>query len=303
MSATTRKPRLPPERVEAELRRLFGAISNFERIAEGEESQAFAFASGREQMIARINRDAEGFRKDALAQQLFSAPNLPIPKVRCIADLEGSALCVSVRAVGLTLQALGDEAATCAPALAITLDAMAAADISAISGFGPFSSDRTGSFGSWGEFVAAIGDPQRYDWSNTGKLLDKQALHRLLGLVEDCAGSCTDIRALVHGDFGSNNVLAAGNAITAVIDWSEALTGDPLYDVANIFFWRPWLACMEQQCRYFEQHQSQRIANDRRLRCYQIRIGLETLHEALRDEDTSVATWALERCTKIARGL
>jgi aminoglycoside phosphotransferase (APT) family kinase protein len=39
----------------------------------------------------------------------------------------------------------------------------------------------------------------------------------------------------VHGDFGSNNVLADGEHITGVVDWSEAMIGDPLYDVANIF--------------------------------------------------------------------
>src|SRR5699024_2408647 len=57
---------------------------------------------------------------------------------------------------------------------------------------------------------------------------------------------------LVHADFGSNNVLTDNGRITAVIDWSEAMFGDSQYEVANIFFWRPWLACMEQQTRYFE---------------------------------------------------
>ncbi len=39
----------------------------------------------------------------------------------------------------------------------------------------------------------------------------------------------------MHGDFGSNNVLADGTVTTGVIDWGEAMFGDPRYDIANIF--------------------------------------------------------------------
>jgi Ser/Thr protein kinase RdoA (MazF antagonist) len=40
--------------------------------------------------------------------------------------------------------------------------------------------------------------------------------------------------ALLHGDLGSHNVFTDGRDITAVIDWEDALSGDPVFDVA---FW------------------------------------------------------------------
>ena len=39
---------------------------------------------------------------------------------------------------------------------------------------------------------------------------------------------------LLHGDPGSHNVFTDGAVITAIIDWEDSLSGDPIYDVA---FW------------------------------------------------------------------
>ena len=47
---------------------------------------------------------------------------------------------------------------------------------------------------------------------------------------------CPEEHKLVHGDFGSNNVLTDGQKITGVLDWDCALYGDPLFDVAGSFF-------------------------------------------------------------------
>jgi Ser/Thr protein kinase RdoA (MazF antagonist) len=44
-------------------------------------------------------------------------------------------------------------------------------------------------------------------------------------------------RVLVHGDFGPNNVLLAGSAVVAVLDWEFAHLGDPVEDLA----WCEWL--------------------------------------------------------------
>ncbi len=111
---------------------------------------------------------------------------------------------------------------------------------------------------------------------------------------------CPERWQLAHGDFGSNNVLARGGNITGVIDWSEALLGDPLYDVANILFWRTWLNCMEQQAAYSES----RIANDpgvkRRLICYQLRIGLRETLESAKAGNGEACRWAFARCENLA---
>src|SRR5262249_32278643 len=40
--------------------------------------------------------------------------------------------------------------------------------------------------------------------------------------------------ALLHGDLGSHNVFTDGASITALIDWEDCLSGDPVFDIA---FW------------------------------------------------------------------
>jgi len=40
-------------------------------------------------------------------------------------------------------------------------------------------------------------------------------------------------RAICHGDFHPQNLLADGRAITAVLDWPNSLIADPAYDVAS----------------------------------------------------------------------
>jgi Ser/Thr protein kinase RdoA (MazF antagonist) len=40
--------------------------------------------------------------------------------------------------------------------------------------------------------------------------------------------------SLLHGDLGNHNVFGDGAAITALIDWEDALSGDPVFDIA---FW------------------------------------------------------------------
>ena len=56
----------------------------------------------------------------------------------------------------------------------------------------------------------------------------------------------TEIRKLLHGDFGSNNLIVNGERVAAVLDRDCAVYGDPLYEVASAYFWSPWLMCMRK---------------------------------------------------------
>ena len=107
--------------------------------------------------------------------------------------------------------------------------------------------------GSWREFLSSIAEPAFYDWKSMAGVVDLDQVNRALEcLLADVATLSGTPRPHRTGDFGSNNVLTDGSRITGVLDWSEAMIGDGMYDVANILFWRTWLACMEQQAQYFE---------------------------------------------------
>lgn len=295
-----RKPNFAPGHIEDYLRSRFRHVDEFEPLTEGEESQAFAFRGDSERLVVRTNKARIGFDKDCYAHRHFASAILPVPEVRSVETFEDQWLCVSVRAPGQTLEALSREAGSYAQAVADTMDALASTDVSALSGFGPFDAGGRAPFEHWHEYLTAIADPAHFDWSAVSGIAPPAKVQRLLDRVAELAPTCPDTRQLVHADFGSNNLLVASGQITAVIDWSEAMLGDPLYDVANIFFWRTWLACMEEQASFFERRRGHHDWDDDRLVCYQLRIGLQAAHDAATDGDADFVHWALDRCETLA---
>jgi len=57
---------------------------------------------------------------------------------------------------------------------------------------------------------------------------------RLIRSLFGARGPEAPAAALLHGDPGSHNAFGAGGAISCLIDWEDALAGDPAYEVA---FW------------------------------------------------------------------
>lgn len=271
----------------------FDGLGELEPLAEGEESRAYAFTATGGDFVVRINASPTGFEKDRLAFLHLNTPLVPIPEVMLIAPLTANSHgCVSRRLPGQTLQALPDgDAYAYGPAVAALLDALDQLDPARLAASGLFARGEQ----SWPHFLR---EPESWHWEGLAPG-DTDIVRQSLDAIALLADSIPEPRGLVHGDFGSNNVLVTDGVITGLIDWSEAMIGDPRYDLANILFWRPWLDCMEQQCRYFETEKPERLADGPTLACYQLRIGLAVLHEALNGADRTMIDWSLQRCTEI----
>jgi hygromycin-B 4-O-kinase len=210
--------------------------------------------------------------------------------------------CISENLPGVTLQDLrSEQLPPVIDPVARTLEAIAESDLQGMSGFGPFNAQGIGAYQSWRHFLTDIASSERNRWNAVDGLADRSHVLLLLKILEDLALECPEISCLVHGDFGSNNVLTNGFEVTGVIDWSEALIGDPLYDVANIFFWSTWLNCMRQQAHYFESRLGSLPELRNRLLCYQLRIGLAEVHQNVVEGNRDAAAWALSRCGELAR--
>lgn len=278
------------------------AATRFAPLPEGEESQVFSFQNENVSYVLRINSTARGFEKDALAHLRFNRSTLPIPNVVEIGRIdEAHAYCISHRVPGVTWQALppGNSENLLTP-IAEVMNAIATCDLSGLRGFGPFDALGAGSFPTWHSFLTGLADHFRHNRTAVARYVETDRIQPIVDLVEQLAVYCPEQRRLVHGDFGSNNVLTDGRKITGVIDWSEALLGDPLYDVANIFFWRTWLGCMQQLATYFESRIGDKTNLKQRLTCYQLRIGLnEVLQNSISGNPES-CLWAISRCEAIA---
>lgn len=293
-----RKPIVDIEQLTAAVIDHYGKITHMEPVQDGMESFAFRVVISGKKYVLRVNHQAEGFEKDDFANRHFAGPGLPVPEIEAIGLLDnGIAWCLSALAPGVTLQDLPEAylPAVVAPVAAV-MQAMAAAPLESVTGFGPFNSRGEGRYPSWKAYLESICREGNYDWHTAGKRVPLKRIKPLQERLLQYLPGIPEVRQLVHGDFGSNNVLTDGHRITGVIDWSEAMAGDSLYDMANIFFWRTWLPCMEYQARYFE---TQSI-DQARLNGYQLRIGLEEVYQTAIAGDMDDMDWALVRCEHLA---
>jgi hygromycin-B 4-O-kinase len=232
------KPSLPDFMIEAALRERWGEVSAFGKLAEGLDSQAYGFRHDDADYVARINRSSRGFRKDAFVHHRFAGPTLPVPEIVDIAQLDDShVICISRRAPGVRLHDLAAaELARVTGSITEVLAAIAASDLAGTEGFGRFDAHGAGPCGTWHDFLTSVADLQQFNWKEAGHAVDMAVVSAAIGLVGALAARCPTLRCLVHGDFGSYNLMTDRRRITAVIDWDRALFGDPLYEIANLLF-------------------------------------------------------------------
>jgi hygromycin-B 4-O-kinase len=290
------KPSLADSVILAALRERRGAISGFARLAEGLDSQAYGFRHDHADYVARVNRSSRGFRKDAFVHQRFAGPTLPIPEIVDITRLGDAHICTSRRAPGVRVHDLTSaEFSAVMPSMRDVMAAIPASDLAGTQGFGRFDANGTAPHGTWKGFLTSVADPQRFDWS--GAPVDMAVVRAAVALVMALAERCPERRCLVHGDFGSYNLMTDRRRITAVIDWDRALFGDPLYDTANLLFWRE--ACLEPLTLALRAASDAESGAKERLLCYQLRIGLQELFESAAGETPVDIGWLTARCKSL----
>ena len=296
------KTTLPPATLQAFLRDTVGAITELSPMTEGEESQAFSFRADGNAYVVRINRTLAGVRQDARAARHFASDMLPIPAVVQLGRIDAAhAFCIAEKAAGITLQDADEGAIGRALGpLTESWRAIGAIDLAGSSGYGAIADDGNAPFESWSAYLLSIMDTDSDPWCHAAGV-DRRLLRALSEEFRSLVPLCPAERALVHGDFGGNNVLidADTGAITAVLDWECALYGDPLFDIAGAYFWRPWLRCMERAAEYWDTALGALPRYRERIACYQLRIGLSEIRANALDNDGAMVDWLQRRCRDV----
>jgi hygromycin-B 4-O-kinase len=270
-------------------------------IAQGEDSQTYGVEAAGQSYVVRINRSDEGFRKDRYVHERFSSPRLPIPRVVAIGPIgDGLHFCLTERASGSTIedQAPSEVSRLVEPLFAAWTE-LARCDIDDSSGYGWFDDNGTAFSESWRSYLRSEAD----GWEGLregGAELTGRDPGDLLDLYRSLIDSCPEERGLVHGDFGSNNVMVAGDRVTAVLDWDHAMYGDPLFDVATARFWATWLDCMAQQIKLFDERLSHLPNYQERVLCYALYAGFHSFLEGGEHRDDVAARWCEARCRELA---
>ncbi len=263
---------------------------------EGEVSQAFSF-EGDQGYVIRINRSIEGFQKDAYAYKYFHSDRIPIPEVTQLGHIdEQHAFCITECVSGLTLQDVNHEVIK--QLLQPTADvwfALQEYNLSQTSGYGNFDANGRGQYTTWQEYLLSILNTT----SPYRDHIDQTSLIYIIAVFTSLIPFCPEERHLIHGDFGSNNILTDGRRITTVLDWDCAKYGDSLFDVATAYFWSTWLDCMAAQAAYYEANLTHLPNYRERLLCYQLHIGLSEVYDNILHHDWHMAQWTIKRCVEI----
>ena len=161
--------------------------------------------------------------------------------------LDDGHFAVSERVPGRTLEELTPtERLPLLPAKLDTLDAVFRADVSASRGYGHWDATGTGRSATWRDCLATIADDETEGFYRNwhalfrDSFLERDVYETVYRHILRLAALCPQERALIHNDYQFENVLTDGRRITGVIDWANALYGDPLYEVARLLWWSGW---------------------------------------------------------------
>jgi hygromycin-B 4-O-kinase len=244
----------------------------------GEFSQAYLFEVQQQKRIIRINPSSAGFTKDQIISRSY--PHIPAVSILEIGRLSnGNAYCISEALVGSPLHRLEDwENMNLLPELFEIMNRIHLSDIKH-SGYGKWDIHSTGKYASWYEALQSLFEADQWQLlAESVKFFDLKLLSTLRKEFQKLERFIPQDRHLLHGDFGRTNILAHNGKITGVIDWSEAMVGDPLFDLAWIAFWPEKIRYIQQ---YYEHNQGEPKLNLRhyheRLLAYFIVIGIHSL--------------------------
>ncbi|MDA0366201.1 MAG: aminoglycoside phosphotransferase family protein [Chloroflexi bacterium] len=197
--------------------------------------------------MVRLSLTDEDFAKDRVASG-FATRDLPVPRLLELGQALDRYFAISERAPGRPLDELSAaEMRAVLPSLLGALDVIRETDLTGTAGWGRWSRSGDAPSASWSSFLLDVangpgptsriqGWRERLDASPTGSGPFDRAFNHLREL---CA-LLPEVRCLVHADLLNRNVLVSGSAVSAVLDWGNAMYGDFLYDVAWLHFWSPW---------------------------------------------------------------
>ncbi|MEQ7007430.1 phosphotransferase [Actinopolymorpha sp. B17G11] len=271
---------------------------------EGEETHAYRVASRERVGCLRIGRSTRGFAKDHWAHEMLG-DRVSVPRIWEIGQLDDKrAFCLSEWIPGATLQDL--TAAEVEQALPAVFDAwsiIAGCDVENISGYGTFDPEtQVAAHETWHGLLRAPAD-KAASWDSAWTAPRSGQLAELLDTYTALVGRCPGERRLVHGDWGSNNLLVADGRVAAVLDWEDAAIGDPLQDVGKRFWatWPPVTTCVTLQAAYCEARFGDVPGYRDRVLCYDLHRGLDGIGAALADGAHTWADWAFRRCLELVQ--
>lgn len=272
-------------------------VSNITEIQGGAVSQSFSFFDQNQAYIIRFNYRDLGFYKDDYAARHFSSETVPIPQVIKIGKYQEHFYCLSEKAPGATLDTFsntGEQALL--PCTLKTLKTIHSIKVAPEAGYSYLDRFGQGECKTWQSHLLDKIENPYYSWEEKIKqgLMDedtfRKAKETILNLLQYLPESCQHI---LHGDYGSDNLLIHENKVSAVIDWNNSLIGDWVFDIAYLEYWNPEIGYIVKARELYEDTNFSLKHFNHRAFCYLVIHGLAItgffIHNEQRDRyDTEI---------------
>lgn len=241
------KTEYEPEDIKSFLRAtVYANPDSIKQLSEGHISQALTFENfdGNKQVL-RISTKDEDFRADDYAYRIFGSV-VPVPEILEIGSFgDKDFYCISKFIEGTTTNKLNNK--DMQDSISEQNDIFGRIfnfDISATSGYGSVDIN-TGNAprNDWKSFltsdVESMGgvDELRKNAINIG--LEPSLIDKFIKQFVVNVPYASEVRRLLHGDLGFDNMIVSDGKVTAVIDWAHVSYGDWMRDYAKFDFWWP----------------------------------------------------------------
>ena len=216
------------------IRRLYPDAINIFNMIEGDTSQTYCFDTENKKLVIQTSRDLQGYKKEVYVYKTFHN-SINVRNVLKIDQLENNIYyCITEFINAKRLQDLKSheliENLKCIMGIFKILEKIT---IPEDTGFGYFNFQGAAHYKTWAEYINAVYNEYQWDIINVET---KKLVLNGISEIKKYNNILENKRSLIHGDFGSSNVLNNDDKIY-LIDWSLSLYGDPLYETANVLFW------------------------------------------------------------------
>lgn len=205
-------------------------ITHRERLPSAVVNHVFALRCGKRRLVLKSGA-AEGIRREAAVLAMLRDTTVPVPRV-VRAD-------ASLLPDDLLLMPMwdGQPAAPDSPALTEAGVALREVHSIGLPGFGSLSGDHApprGTHDTWSGFLRESVEQALAAVPAT--ILDRAAREAIAAQITRHAGHLATVGSgvLLHGDLVPRHVWSDRGRLVGLIDWGDAMVGDPLYDLARV---------------------------------------------------------------------
>jgi hygromycin-B 4-O-kinase len=292
-----------------------GPIINLEPLEGGQVARTFAFRSGEQDYILRLNSVDHmpiSFAKEALLARTIASPQIPIPAVMQVGQWQHFYFAISHRVAGQMVTKLPvQEVEQLLPEVIAILYAIHQVDVRQQKNFGIFNEQGVGLYPDWRSYLRQVMEEEEWDYFGKWHHMFEDTFlerdfyeglfERMVRLLDFCPPSINRgaTRYLVHGNYSLRNILESEGKITGVVDWLDAQYGDFVYDIAGLDFWIPGLDMCERCQRYYQEREGTIPFYEERVLCYEYYTALSAMRFFAKKGDEQAYQWSRRRILEL----